>query len=70
MTFTLSVNDIFDTKGKGTYLVTDQYIQDYWSRRETRYVKFTTTIRFGKADALPFKKRQQSQQNDSDNGFF
>ena len=71
ITLTLSVSDIFDTKGRGTYYSTDQYIQDTWNRKESRYVKFTAMIRFGKADASLFKKRSQpQQQNDSEGGFF
>jgi outer membrane receptor protein involved in Fe transport len=64
MTLTFSVSDMFNTKGKGNYLITDQYIQNYWSRRETRYVKFTALINFGKPDTKLFKKRQQTQQNE------
>lgn len=64
MTLTLSVSDMFNTKGKGNYLTTDQYTQNYWSRRETRYVKLTALINFGKADAKLFKKRPQNQQNE------
>ncbi|MGZ6539898.1 MAG: outer membrane beta-barrel protein, partial [Bacteroidia bacterium] len=41
ITLTASVSDIFDTKGRGTYYVTDQYTQNGWNRRESRYVKFT-----------------------------
>lgn len=69
MTFTLSVSDIFDTKGKGNNMTTDTYIQNYWSRRETRYVKFTAMIRFGKADTAILKKRPQTQQSETEGGF-
>jgi len=68
LTLTLSVSDILDTKGQGNYISTAQYNQDYWSRRETRYVKFTALLRFGKADATIFKRRTQSQ-SDSDGDF-
>lgn len=67
ITLTASVSDIFNTKGRGLNYVTDQYLQDSWTRRESRYVKFTAMIRFGKVDASMFKKRQQpQQQEDSD----
>ena len=69
ITLTFSVSDIFDTKGQGSLVTTDQYIQNYWSRRETRYVKFTVMIRFGKADASVFKRKPSSQQGESDNMF-
>jgi iron complex outermembrane receptor protein len=71
ITLTASVSDIFDSKGRGMYYATDQYTQDTWNRRESRYVKFTVMIRFGKADASLFKKRSQSQQqNDAGNNDF
>ena len=71
MTLTISVVDIFNTKGKGYYLTTNQYLQNYWSRRETRYVKFTALINFGKPDIKLFKKRQSTQQSEGggDAGF-
>lgn len=69
ITFTGSVSDLFDSKGKGNYLTTDQYIQNYWSRRETRYIKFTCMITFGKADTPIFKKRAQAQQSETEGGF-
>ena len=69
--FTLSftVSDLFDTKGKGSYLITDTYIQNYWSRRETRYFKLTATYKFGKADATVFRKKPQ-RSDDSGGGDF
>jgi iron complex outermembrane receptor protein len=69
MTLTLSVSDIFDTKGRGMLYTTDQYTQDSWNRRESRYIKFTARIRFGKADATLFKKRP-NQQDDQEGGYF
>ena len=71
ITLSASVSDIFNTKGRGTNYVTDQYLQNTWNRRESRYMKFTAMIRFGKTDATLFKKRQPSQQqDDSEGGFF
>jgi len=68
--FTLSVSDIFNTKSRGTNLITDQYTQELVTRREIRYVKFTVTMRFGKADASIFKRKPQQQQQSDDGGFF
>jgi hypothetical protein len=70
MTLTLSVSDLFDTKGRGMLYITDQYTQDSWNRRESRYVKLTARIRFGKADATLFRKRSNQQQDDQDGGYF
>jgi hypothetical protein len=71
LNLTLSVSDIFDTKGRGMLFTTDQYVQDSWNRRESRYIKFTARLRFGKADATLFRKRQpHQQQDDQDGGYF
>jgi len=70
LVFTLSLSDIFDTKSRGSHLITDEYTQDMLMRRETRYLKFTATLRFGKADASLFKRKPTQQQGDSDGGFF
>lgn len=68
ISLTASVSDIFDTKGRGLYYTTDQYIQDSWNRRESRFIRVVARFRFGKADAPIFKKRSQS--DDGDGGFF
>ncbi len=65
ITFTLSLNDIFDTRGRGTNVLTDQYQQVIWTRREVRFVKLTLMIRFGRADATMFKRKSQKP-DDSD----
>ncbi len=71
ITLTASVSDLFNTKGSGINYETGQYLQNTWNRRESRYVKFTMMIRFGKVDAPIFKKRQQpQQQDDSSGGYF
>jgi outer membrane cobalamin receptor len=70
LTFTLSVSDIFDTKYRGSHLITDQYIQDMVTRRDARYFNFTVMMRFGKADASLFKRKSGPSQNDSEGGFF
>jgi iron complex outermembrane receptor protein len=70
LVFTLSLSDIFDTKSRGSHLVTDMYTQDMLMRRETRYLKFTAMLRFGKADASLFKRKSGQQQQTDDGGFF
>jgi len=67
ITITLSVRDIFNTKGRGSYLTTDEYIQDTWNRRESRFVKLIVSMRFGKADASVFKRKKQQQSDTGDN---
>lgn len=57
LTLTLSVSDMFDTKGHGNTIATSSYSQEYWSRRETRYFKINAQFRFGKADATLFKRK-------------
>ena len=65
ITLTLSVSDIFDTKGFGSSLLTDEYSQQVWGRREGRYIKFTAMIRFGKADASFRKKPAKPDDSDA-----
>ena len=67
-TLVFAANDIFDTKGKGSYIRTDTYIQEYWSRRETRYFKLTATYKFGKTDLPVLKKKTALQRNEDSSG--
>ena len=39
------------------YYLTDDYVQNFSRRRETRYFKVTIMIRFGKVDASIFKRK-------------
>ena len=54
----LSVNDLFNTRRMGFMYDTPLYIQDLSRRRETRFVKLTLQVRFGKVDASLFKKKK------------
>lgn len=61
ISITATVSDIFDTKGRGIYYATDQYEQDSWNRRESRFFRVVVRFRFGKADATIFRKRPQQE---------
>ncbi len=62
----LTLSDMFNTKRFGSLLdVPGEFYQTSSRRRETRYIKLTITIRFGKMDASIFKRKppQQSGNN-------
>ena len=59
LTLTASVNDMFNTKGRGTMLNTDVYTQNSWTRRESRYFKLTLTVKFGNTFPAMFKRKAQ-----------
>ena len=61
ISITATVSDVFDTKGRGIYYATDQYEQDSWNRRESRFFRVVVRFRFGKADATIFRKRPQQE---------
>ena len=65
LTLTASVSDMFNTKGRGTMLVTDYYTQNSWTRRESRYFKLTLTIKFGNT-FVPLFKRKMQRPDDAD----
>ncbi len=62
MTATLLLSDAFNSKRMGTDYITPDYIQSMSRRRETRYLKFTLAIMFGKMDASLFKRLKQKPQ--------
>ena len=66
ITLTASVSDIFDTKGRGTILTTDDYTQTTWGRRESRYFKITASVRFGNS-SLPTFRRKPTEKKPDDN---
>ncbi len=59
---TFLVNDVFNTKGRGSLLYGDNYIQRSWRRREVRFFQISVQLRFGKPDAALFKKTRQPRQ--------
>ncbi|MBK7182400.1 MAG: TonB-dependent receptor [Bacteroidetes bacterium] len=65
LTFNLSLNDVFNTKRRGTHYDTPDYIQDLSRRRESRFLKFSVTWMFGKPDASLFKRKNSGKQNRS-----
>ncbi len=68
LTFNFTINDIFNTRGFGSYYTTDLFTQELWRRRETRFFRLGFTYRFGEWDVSLFKrkntKRQESQGSD------
>ena len=65
-----SVNDIFNSRIRVTYLDTPIFIQESLRRREIRNVRLNFQYRFGKMDASIFnRKRNSGQQNQQDMDF-
>lgn len=63
ITATIQVSDVFNSKRHGIDFITPDYIQNLSRRRETRFVKFTLSVMFGKADASLFKRAKQQRSN-------
>ncbi len=57
LTITLSVRDVFDTNSRGAYIVGEDYIQESWNRRESRFFKLIVNMKFGKGDAALIKRK-------------
>ena len=58
----LTLSDVFDTRGRGMMYNFETINQDMWRRRETRYVRLNLQVPFGKMDASIFKRRPQQRQ--------
>lgn len=54
---TLSVNDIFKTKVRDTYMYTDLFNQSYITRRDQQIFRLQFAWRFGKQDVTLFKRK-------------
>ncbi len=65
LTFGLSLNDVFNSKRRGSHYDTPDYIQDLSRRRESRFLKFNVTWMFGKMDASVFKRKNQNKKGQS-----
>ncbi|MDZ4758407.1 MAG: outer membrane beta-barrel protein [Bacteroidota bacterium] len=62
----LTLSDMFNTKRFGSLLdVPGEFYQTSSRRRETRYIKLTIMIRFGKMDASIFKRKPAQQGNNN-----
>lgn len=60
LTFNLSLNDVLNTKRRGTHYSTPDYVQDLSRRRDSRFLKFSMTLLFGKPDASFFKRKNNN----------
>lgn len=65
---TASVNDIFNKRRWGTILETDDYYQSSYRRWDIRSFRINITYMFGKQDAMIWKPRKRSDDNNSDGG--
>ncbi|HEY8897920.1 MAG TPA: outer membrane beta-barrel family protein [Niastella sp.] len=55
-TFTFNVNDVFNSRKRGTINDTENFYQDSYRRWDVRSFRATFTYKFGKADFQLFKK--------------
>ncbi len=69
-TFSLTLNDAFNTKRFGSNYDTPYYIQEISRRRETRFLRFNITWNFGEQDASLFKKKNQKRSGEGMEGEF
>ena len=55
-TFTFNINDVFNSRKRGTINDTENFYQDSYRRWDVRSFRATLTYKFGKADFQLFKK--------------
>lgn len=67
LTFSLTLNDVFNTKRWGSIYDTELFYQDFSRRWETRFLRFNFTWRFGEMDVSLFK-RKRSGRGDNQGG--
>jgi hypothetical protein len=60
LSFSLTVNDIFNTKRWGAIYTTDLFYQDFSRRWETRFVRVNFTWRFGEMDVSLFRRKNRN----------
>jgi hypothetical protein len=64
-TFVFNINDIFNSRKRGTIYDTQNYYQDAYRRWDVRNFRVSFTYRFGKADFQLFKKNNKGGDNDN-----
>lgn len=64
----VAVNDVFFTRRWGTLLDTPFFLQENFSRREQRNVRFTLTWKFGERDASLFRRKNGQQRGEPGGG--
>jgi outer membrane cobalamin receptor len=65
LTFNFTINDIFNTRGFGTYYTTEFFTQELWRRRDTRFFRLGFTYRFGEWDVSLFKRKPAKRGNEA-----
>lgn len=63
--FTFSVNDVFNTRKRGTIYDTDNFYQDAYRRQDVRSFRVTFTYKFGKANFQMFRKNNKDQDDNN-----
>lgn len=65
LSFNFTINDIFNTRGFGTFYKTESFTQELWRRRDTRFVRIGFTYRFGEWDVSLFKRKPTKRNGES-----
>jgi hypothetical protein len=66
-TFVFNINDIFNSRKRGTITDTDNFYQDAYHRWSVRSFRIAFTYKFGKADFQLFNKRSNKDRDDDNN---
>jgi outer membrane receptor protein involved in Fe transport len=64
-TFTFNINDVFNSRKRGTINDTENFYQDSYRRWDVRSFRATITYKFGKADFQLFKRNNGNNQQEN-----
>jgi outer membrane receptor protein involved in Fe transport len=65
-TFTFNINDVFNSRKRGTINDTENFYQDSYRRWDVRSFRATLTYKFGKSDFQLFKRDKGNQNENED----
>lgn len=64
LSFSITLNDVFDTRRFGSYYTTEYFTQDLSRRRDTRFLRVGVSYRFGEWDVSLFKRKSNKRSTD------
>jgi outer membrane receptor protein involved in Fe transport len=65
-TFTFNINDVFNSRKRGTISETENFYQDSYRRWDVRSFRATLTYKFGKADFQLFKRDKGANRDENE----
>jgi outer membrane receptor protein involved in Fe transport len=68
LVFSISMQDVFRTRVQFTHSETDLFTQDTFKRRDWQFVRFNLNWKFGKVDAVLFKRKNMRQNTEGMEG--